>query len=168
MNYLIPNKTTLLLLVALFLLLSGSCKATSASYQTYDTDVFLFEIATDWRPMDGRLLHVFRKQYEQQSAELYEEYHSGLEDFDTGVPFLAAFNSPGMEATLVALRMKIPPQASDYINKSIERFNKIIRWGKQTGRVRQVHRNNLLSIDGASCHNSDLGSVDISPRNRSN
>lgn len=122
----------------------------------YRKDVFSFDLPSTWKQMEKDNLMAFRQQYEMQSAELYQQYNSGLKDYDTGVPFLVAFRSHGSEATLVVVRMKIPPQTENYLKQSVDRAKDIINWGIQTGRVRQAHNNKLIDLKGNIAHYSDL------------
>ena len=47
----------------------------AANYTTVKAGIFSFDIPTTWREMTARELAIFKQQYEQQSAELYKQYH---------------------------------------------------------------------------------------------
>ncbi len=86
-------------------------------YSEINENIFSFEIPAFWSRMEGEELVIFRKQYEDQSKQLYEQYHGQHQGYDSGVPFICGFFAPRMEATFAALVMNIPSQAEDYLDE---------------------------------------------------
>lgn len=65
----------------------------SSEFTTVTNGIFTFEIPVTWRKMTNRELHVFKRQYEQQSTELFKQYHGHSEGYESGVPLIVGFFS---------------------------------------------------------------------------
>ena len=65
-----------------------------------------------------------------------------------------------MEATLVALIMKIPPQAKNYLEESYDRNKKVIKWGLKQGTLKKAFKNEITKLNGMPTLESDLEAGD--------
>ena len=129
---------------------------TSDGFRTVTDGIFSFSVPSSWRAMTDRELNVFKQQYEQQSSELFKQYHGRSEGYESGVPFIVGFFSPRQEVTFVLLVMKIPAQTKGYLQQMYVRSKDVIEWGKTQGRVRQSFRNELTNVNGVPALETDL------------
>jgi len=130
--------------------------STSGKFTMVTDGIFSFAVPVTWRKMKYRELNVFKQQYEQQSSELFKQYHGRMEGYESGVSSIVGFFSPRQEVTLVLLVMKIPAQKKDYLQQMYTRSKDVIEWGKSQGRVRQAFRNTLSKVNGIPSLETDL------------
>lgn len=140
--------TTKKILVVLFLFLFAplSCKAASPDSRHFKEDVFSLEIPADWQRLEEEGLAEFHSHYEKEGKKLYQQRYSGADDNDTKVPFLCVFHGPNMEATLTLVRMKIPPQAKNYLDQILAQSKDTIEWGIQQGIVKRSFASKLVKL----------------------
>jgi len=129
---------------------------TNDEFTTITDGIYSFSVPVSWREMTDHELGVFKHQYEQQSAELFEQYHERAEGYESGVRFIVGFFSPKQEVTFILLVMKIPSQTSGYLQQMYVRSKDVIEWGKAQGRVRKSFRNELTNVNGVPALETDL------------
>lgn len=110
-------------------------------YTHFSESVFSLKVPRTWKRMAGADLDIFKKEYEAQSKQMFEDYHGPNVKDETGVPYMFVFSAPQMEALLVGVVMNMPPQKKSYLDETYDRSKDIIQYGIRQGVVRRLLEN---------------------------
>ena len=122
----------------------------------FSESVFAFEYPGDWISLNERETKVFIQESESQSRELFKAYSGSAVGSDPLVVYAFGLEAPNESVKCIGVLMRIPPQATDYIDAVYARSLKVFEWGKQQGRIREVISNAKTKIGATPVLRSEL------------
>jgi hypothetical protein len=118
--------------------------------------VFDLRIPPNWRSFSREQLEQFSRQYTEQSKAIFQQYHGLLQGYDVLVPEVAGFISSGETVTLAAVLMRIPLQATDYIDAIYTRSREVFSWGLREGKIKKVISNDKTHLGAEPAVRSEI------------
>ena len=96
---------------------------------------FNMELPTDWTAFASGDAAALRRQYLEQSKQIYQQFSGGGND-PAGAVDIAAYHIKGDDSALMVVAFTIPPQ-SDLLNLLTSQAKEKADWGIQNGYIRK-------------------------------
>jgi hypothetical protein len=120
---------------------------------------FDLKMPNGWKSFSEAELLQFARQYEEQSKDLFLQFHGRPEDYPTLVQEVVGLASPDGSVTLAGVVMRIPPQANNYIETMFTRGQNLFESERREGKIRDFLHKRITIFGVANTKHVDVPAI---------